>query len=150
MKRIGRGIDRNESGLTLVEILASIVILALIFMSILMILSQTAKTNKTSEDIIDATYIAQTEMEKIYGASKERQSKMIDWFEGKYNKETPNKGWQIFKKKEDNYWIEIMVKTEELHRIVVKVYDEPDATKPKAQMENHLTWEEPDQNEAAP
>ena len=61
--------ENDESGLSLVEVLASIVILTLLLTTFLMMFLQSAKVNKTSENIIDATYIAQTEMEKIYALS---------------------------------------------------------------------------------
>src|SRR5690625_3684322 len=61
----------NENGLTLVEVLASVVLLTIIITIFLNVFMQSAKTNTTSEEIVDATYLAQTEMEKIYSKSIE-------------------------------------------------------------------------------
>jgi len=60
----------GENGLSLVEVLASFVILTLLLTTFLMMFIQSAKVNKSSEHIIDATYIAQTEMENMYALSK--------------------------------------------------------------------------------
>ena len=61
---------QNEKGVTLVEVVASFVILVILLVSFYTLFIQTAKTTKSSEDIVDATYIAQTEMEHIFNASK--------------------------------------------------------------------------------
>src|SRR5699024_10249125 len=61
----------NENGLTLVEVLASVVLLTIIITIFLNVFIQSAKTNTTSEEVVDATYLAQTEMERIYSKSLE-------------------------------------------------------------------------------
>lgn len=71
IKQLFKKIHINERGLTLAEVLASIVILSILLFSALNIIIQTAKTNTVSEQIIDATYVAQTEMEHIYKASQQ-------------------------------------------------------------------------------
>ena len=69
MGKLKLKLQKNEKGISLVEVLASIVILTLLLTTFLMMFVQSAKTNKKSEEIIDATYIAQTEMENIYAVS---------------------------------------------------------------------------------
>src|SRR5690625_4357208 len=64
---------QNEQGLTLVEVLASVVLLTLLLTTFITVFIQSAKMNQTSEMIIDATYIAQTEMEKVYSQSKKEE-----------------------------------------------------------------------------
>ncbi|MFC4386282.1 prepilin-type N-terminal cleavage/methylation domain-containing protein [Gracilibacillus marinus] len=59
----------NQKGLTLVELLASIVILSIIIVTFTTFFIQSAKTTSMSSDITDATYVAQTEMEEIYHLS---------------------------------------------------------------------------------
>lgn len=133
----------NEKGLTLVEILAAIVIISLIFVSIVTILNLTAKTNKTSEEIIDATYVAQQEMEYIYKISNENGS-----FESleKYTVREPKDGWDIYESTEDHFKLEIKTKETEdsMVRVLVRVYERTSETKdePKAQMETLLNWGE--------
>lgn len=135
----------DENGLTLVEILAAIVIISLIFVSIVTILNLTAKTNKSSEDIIDATYVAQEEMEYIYKISRENGS--FESLEA-YGSPTEEDGWDIYWKDnvESKYQVEVREKKLEdsMVRIVVRVYEQTadSSEKPKAQMETLLNWGE--------
>ena len=136
----------NKKGLTLVEILAAIVIISIIFISIITILNLTAKSNRTSHEIIDATYIAQREMEFIYKLSSENV-KLESYEDYVVNREDGE--WTVYRKKtatEDDYFIEIKEdKTEEpMIRIVVQVFDKSskEMIEPKAQMETLLKWGE--------
>lgn len=63
---------KNEKGMTLIEVIAATVILAIILLSFTGLLVQSKKTNKTSETISDATYTAQKEMEKYYSIAKDK------------------------------------------------------------------------------
>jgi prepilin-type N-terminal cleavage/methylation domain-containing protein len=55
----------NQKGLTLIEVLASIVILSIIGMSLLTFFVQSARSNNLSKNMMDATYVAQTQIEEI-------------------------------------------------------------------------------------
>lgn len=142
-------IQEQQQGLTLVETIAGIVIISIILLSIVTLLTQTAKTNRTSEQLIDATYIAQTEMETIYKLSLENKelSEVTE-----YNKQTENNQTTIYTKIDEtnNYKIEIIEQKDEspMRRIIVKVYDQKDNTKIKAQMESLYNWEA--ENEVSP
>lgn len=57
---------KNEAGLTLVEVLASIVILSLIIVTFLAFFINSARTTEISSDNLDANFIAQEYMEEIY------------------------------------------------------------------------------------
>ena len=59
-------ISRNVKGMTLIEVIASIVILSIIFMSFFSIFLSSKKVTVASEEIIDTTYIAQQTMEETY------------------------------------------------------------------------------------
>lgn len=56
----------NEEGVSLIEVVASIVLLSIIILSVFYLLVQSSKTTVTSEEIVEATYIAQTEMEELF------------------------------------------------------------------------------------
>ena len=144
----------NENGLTLVEVLASIVILSIILVSILMILLQSMKAKQTSEEIIDATYIAQTEMEFLYDLSRQ---------DGNHIEEIINRGYtelpddEVFiSETDEGFEVEITLTTpsennlSDMKRVIVKVYDQENLEKPKAQMENLFEWGADDNEEAAP
>lgn len=60
----------NKKGSTLVEVIASFVILVILLVSFFTLFIQTKQTTKSSETIVDATYVAQTEMENFYSISK--------------------------------------------------------------------------------
>ena len=62
----------NQNGLTLVELLGSIVILSIIVVSFLGFFIQSARTTKVSGEIIDASYIAQQQAEEIYNYSTDQ------------------------------------------------------------------------------
>lgn len=57
---------RNEKGLTLVEVLASIVILSLIVVTFLTFFINSARTTEISEENLNASFIAQEYMEEVY------------------------------------------------------------------------------------
>lgn len=130
----------NEKGLTLIEVLASIVILSIIVIFVLLIFNQTMRTNKTSESIIDATYIAQKEMEQIYNISRQQKPQLSEsnsyiW------QQTNGDKWDIYKKELENseFSIEVRKKdVDDMVRILVLVYDADNTL--KAQMENLLQW----------
>lgn len=56
----------NEEGVSLIEVVASIVLLTIIILSVFYLLVQSSKTTVTSEEIVETTYIAQTEMEELF------------------------------------------------------------------------------------
>ena len=62
----------NQDGLTLVELLGSIVILSIIVVAFLGFFIQSARTTKVSGEIIDAAYLAQQQAEEIYNHSNHR------------------------------------------------------------------------------
>lgn len=137
----------DEKGLTLVEVLAAVVILSLIFVSIVNMLNQSARANKTSEEIIDATYITQREMETIYKLSKE--GKHLDAITD-YMKQPNEANWEVYHKNvNDQLLLEIKQDDSDkpMVRIVVTAYEVEDLAKtnPKAKMETLLKWEEADE-----
>ncbi len=56
----------QDCGLTLIEVIASIVLISVILLSFMGMFLQTSRTTATSDDIVNATYIAQKGMESIY------------------------------------------------------------------------------------
>lgn len=141
----------NEKGLTLIEILAGIVILTLIFVSVIALLNSSMRMNKTSEKIIDATYVVQEEMEQLYKYSTENVH--LNHLTEEYSYQGEDGGWEIYHKQaEGNFFLEIKQNDSDdpLVRVVVSAYDQNDSTKKdrKAQMETLLLWG--DENETSP
>lgn len=146
MKKIKKQIMMEETGITLVEVIASIALLSVIMLLFFMIFSQFLNTSNKSEDIISATYVAQTEMEQLYQLSKtvsisEVEDKLL---ENGYINIGMIDEWIVFEKYEQ-YDIRIKLKLldEEtnLEPVVIEVYD-PSTSKLEAKMESLFTWKE--------
>lgn len=104
---------KSEAGVTLVELLVSIVILSILMSIFLGMFIQSSKVNVKSEEVIDATYVAQTEMENLYALSKEtelngREIAIIDVL-GFPDVSNSEPDFQIFKKETDAYEIKLKV-----------------------------------------
>ncbi|QCR32035.1 hypothetical protein [Lysinibacillus sp. SGAir0095] len=158
MKKSLRTVRLNEYGISLVEVITSIVILFIILISIFTLLTQSAKTTKNSENIFNATYIAQSEIEKTYEAVKSYNFTApycknailnIDKNEQanfKYTLISENNCSLTFEKyhqQTNNYIIlEIAPKTSYsyISSILIKVYEKKEDTRPKAQMQSTLEW----------
>src|SRR5699024_8050009 len=56
---------KSESGVTLVELLAAITILSLFVTAFLAFFTQAANTNNITNEVNEATFIAQEEMERV-------------------------------------------------------------------------------------
>ncbi|RHW39491.1 prepilin-type N-terminal cleavage/methylation domain-containing protein [Lysinibacillus yapensis] len=140
----------NQSGLSLVEVVASIVILSIILLSFFTMLVQSAKTTKTSEEIIDATYIAQTEIEELYAYSAKNpfpignfEANIFPNFHFIKSKNENGIEEYYYEKQESAYIIlKVTPKTiasTNLTRVLIQIYDKKNGTM-KAQMENTLEW----------
>ncbi|WP_399631806.1 hypothetical protein [Sporosarcina sp. SG10008] len=134
----------GENGLSLVEVLASFVILTLLLTTFLMMFIQSAKVNKASEHIIDATYIAQTEMENIYALSKTTKNGAKEaTIKGLgYTNGSKENGWIVFEKKyNSNVLIKVKLQNKKgnMDRVLVEVRGIPDDNL-QAQMENVVVW----------
>ncbi|WP_413526859.1 type IV pilus modification PilV family protein [Marinilactibacillus psychrotolerans] len=66
---------KSQQGTTLVELIVAIGILAIVVTSFLIFFIQSSQTTQSSENITDATYLAQEEMESLYHLS---DSKTLD------------------------------------------------------------------------
>ncbi|QHS24608.1 type II secretion system protein [Virgibacillus sp. MSP4-1] len=138
----------NEQGVTLVEVLVSFVILSIILVSLLSFFSQSARTNQTSEEILDATYMAQTQMEQLYQLSKDYtiEQGITQLNNQNFANITTNNEQNTFhlEKPSSHFWITVEInKTEkdmdDLYNVLVKVYDQ-DKERLEAQMETILAW----------
>lgn len=140
----------NKDGFTLVEVLASIVLLTLILTTFLMMFAMGAKTNVASETIFDSTYEVQNELEKIIELSSRptvpENRLFIIQEELGYDRQPSilksEVDWDVLSKDVQHYKMNIYLeKTEDqLARVLVELVEEPN-TNPKAQMETILTWE---------
>lgn len=63
-------IKNNQNGLTLLEVLLSLVLLTIIILFFSTMFIQSNLTNSRTESLMDATYVAQKCMEKVVGGTK--------------------------------------------------------------------------------
>lgn len=135
----------NEKGLTLVEVLASIVILSIVVTTFLLVFSQTAKTTKQSEEKVDATYVAQTEMENMYEMSQDYTLDETYKELNGYTK-TSDGDWNRFEidKEDGNFHITISFNELDtgMTRVVIEVESTIENDPTKAHMENLYKWKE--------
>ncbi|MCH1626576.1 type IV pilus modification PilV family protein [Ferdinandcohnia quinoae] len=136
----------SQKGITLVEILASIVILTIIIFTFLSMYIHSAKTNKISKDILDATYVAQSQIESIYNISN--NTNLIDGLSAlhtnlgfKSNGADCNTGCE-FDKQENGYYILLSISGEsnDLYKVIINVFNNPSMEQKEAQIETLLSW----------
>ncbi|OKL38255.1 type IV pilus modification PilV family protein [Domibacillus mangrovi] len=125
----------SNDGMTLIEILLSIVILTIVVLSFSAMFIQSARTNQQTESAMDATYVAQTCIEEVIHKSIENSmvcpvTKAV----------TPAEGYdQTYRGTIDTFYVNIN-KSNHDGKVVVKVFrseeeaEDPEQT-PQAQME---------------
>lgn len=144
MKRKKNNVLKSQSGLSLVEVVASIVILMMIVLSFFGLLIQSNKTGNSSEQIIDATFLAQREMEKMYDYfSTTTQSNWQSSFP--YTKDTVNSsgttsifGPETLANTKNNEMIKVTVQelvSDNLVKVKIEIFDSK-AKILKAKVEN--------------
>ena len=128
----------DESGVTLIELLASLAILTLIVASFLGFFIQSARTTSRTSEVDEATFLAQEEMEELVYLSS---NGIIP--EGFDEGESINY--------ERTYTVKISYKedTNELYAVIVEVFegDTDDDSARKAIMENRLPFDRTEADE---
>lgn len=142
--------DSKESGFTLVEVLTSTVLIALILTTFMTMFAMGAKTNVASEKIFDNTYLVQNEMEKVIALSKTPfsgdRAAHIDTNTDYVVKNPVLKDgitWDVLTK-QLNSTHEIIIRLEDTEQPETKLVIElmnNDELRTEAKMETLLTWE---------
>ncbi|MCM3386968.1 hypothetical protein M3649_02340 [Ureibacillus chungkukjangi] len=139
----------NENGISLLEAVTSILLLSIILICIFNMIIESSKTTARSEDIIDATYIAQSEMEELYKFAKDNKLDLPNLYYNSTNRNYTNKGLingkYVFESEKEDIYIKLLFKVDNtynnLTRVIVQVYEEVSNKQVlKAQMENTLEW----------
>ncbi|MBU9721917.1 MULTISPECIES: type IV pilus modification PilV family protein [Bacillaceae] len=133
---------KSEHGRTLIEIVLSIAVLAIIIIPFTSMFVQSAKTLNVSDEIMDATYVAQTVMEEIYHLSQ-TTSYQAESLPSEYVSIPSEEGDKFFTILED-YYVELTMKQEntesQLVNVLTRVYNNSSKEKLEAQMETYLLW----------
>ena len=125
-----KNISSNRKGMTLIEIVVSVALLAIIVVQFLNMFLQSTVTTKKSEVIIDATYVAQRVMENIYNDS---QAGTVDIPPAGVDEEWDSWG--------GNYWVSKKISVENnLVSVIVKIYSDNAKLEHEAQMETKFLW----------
>lgn len=129
--------QKEDTGVTLVELLAAIAILSIVVTAFLAFFIQAANTNSQTNEVNEATFLAQEEMEFIthYSTgdySPEEVTGLFERVDGKFLRETSSNGYaiktELFEPGNE----------ETLYKIVVVVTE---GGKDRAKMETRLPFE---------
>lgn len=139
----------NEKGLTLIEVLASIVILSIIGVSLLTFFVQSARSNNLSKTMMDATYVAQSYIEEINNLNNSSSTPtnitvLGDKIKniGFVSDNSPGTGCSSCYKKDltgNSRFVHVKLthQSDSLGKVLVKVFT---GTKQEAQMEMLISW----------
>lgn len=128
---------KEKEGMTLIEVLLSIVILSIVIVTFLTMFVQSARTNKYSEKMLNATYTAQTEMEKIYNKSTQNVA-----IKAGMNSLGFSGDESLFEKESNGFYVTAeVVPVGNIKKVIVKVYRNRSDKKLEAQMETRMEWQ---------
>lgn len=134
----------SQRGLTLIELLASIIILSIIIISLLSMFLQSARSNGISKKMMDATYLAETQIEEINNINTSLTTPSLD----NLNLRLVN-AYQMdrscstcYGTTQNGHYVFIQLKSvsTDLGKVIVKVYKDDQKTIQEAQMEILLSW----------
>ena len=136
---------KYNRGFTLIEVLASILLLSVIIISSLSLFVQTSMTTNVSKNIMDATYAAQASMEEINMmiTNTTSLSNLSNQLINNEYKQLKSDG-TLYEKTVTNGYItvEIIQREAPLVTVKVKVYDNKSKTKLGAYMEMLSSWKQ--------
>lgn len=137
----------TRKGMTLIENIISLALLAIIIVPFLTMFVNSTSTNSKSQNILEATYLAQSTMEELYSLSisypfsdgllqltTNGYTETVIVSDDDYN----------YVKEQGDYYIKIEIRnsayTGSLVKSVVKIYNNSSMDKLVSQMETILTW----------
>lgn len=145
-----KSLIKSNTGSIFVEILISLILISMVLLTFMSMFVISAKVNRKSKDVLDATYSAQNLMEKLYDLSlskslkttlNELQDSVLA--ESKYEE---NAGEQVILGKYEDFDVAITIKEteeEELRLVKVEVYSD-DTTQSQAVMQSNFLWQSDD------
>ncbi|MDZ5710731.1 type IV pilus modification PilV family protein [Jeotgalibacillus haloalkalitolerans] len=146
----------NERGVTLVEVLASVVIVVLLAMVFMNLFLTSARSNEVSEEVVDHTFVAQRQMEDLYEAGQQYRFDEIetalttDPYDLLLEQSLPDE--KIFSKTEGGSRVEVTLSpyisddetftdlTEVLTKAVVEVSSPSEQGDPFTKIEGLIEW----------
>lgn len=143
---------KNDKGFTLLELVVSIALLALIVGALLSAFTFSTKTNIKSSAIVDEGYLAQEWMEKIYDLSKTKT--LTELADALLAEGFPYFEWGVpadyytFQADKDGYHVYITIKLKEyidydiLKYVLVEIYEDDTLNNKMAMLQNIISIKE--------
>lgn len=133
---------KSENGRTLIEIVVSIAVLAIIIVPFTSLFIQSSKSLNVSDEIMDATYVAQTVMEEVYHLSQ-TTSFPPDNYPPDIDV-VPDGDDYVTKMNLEGFHVVLALSKDnsssELVNVLTQVYDNSSNMKLESQMETYLLW----------
>jgi competence protein ComGC len=142
---------KSNTGSIFVEILISLILISMVLLTFMSMFVTSAKVNRKSKDVLDATYSAQSLMEKLYDLSvskslentlNELQDSVLA--DSEYKEKD---GGQVIEGKYEDFDVKITIKDreeEELRTVKVEVYSDATYKQSQAIMQSNLLWKDDD------
>ena len=146
-----KSLIKSNTGSIFVEILISLILISMVLLTFMSMFVTSAKVNRKSKDVLDATYSAQDLMEELYDLSLSKSLKTtLDELQNSiltdsFHEEIADE--QVILGKYDDKDIAITIKDtedEKLSLVKVEVYSDDTYTQSQAVMQSNLLWKDDD------
>lgn len=152
-----KSLIKSNTGSIFVEILISLILISMVLLTFMSMFVTSAKVNRKSKDVLDATYSAQNLMEELYdlSLSKSLETTLNELQDSvlaeSFHKEIA--GEQVILGKYEDFDVAITIKDteeEELRLVKVEVYSDDTHTQSQAVMQSNLLWKDDDIDDPEP
>ncbi len=152
-----KSLIKSNTGSIFVEILISLILISMVLLTFMSMFVTSAKVNRKSRDVLDATYSAQDLMEELYDLSLSKSLKTtLDELQNSiltdsFHEEIADE--QVILGKYDDKDIAITIKDtedEKLSLVKVEVYSDDTYTQSQAVMQSNLLWKDDDIDDPEP
>lgn len=152
-----KSLIKSNTGSIFVEILISLILISMVLLTFMSMFVTSAKVNRKSKDVLDATYSAQNLMEELYDLSLSKSLETsLDELQNSiltdsFHEEIADE--QVILGKYDDKDIAITIKDtedEKLSLVKVEVYSDDTYTQSQAVMQSNLLWKDDDIDDPEP
>ena len=152
-----KSLIKSNTGSIFVEILISLILISMVLLTFMSMFVTSAKVNRKSKDVLDATYSAQNLMEELYhlSLSKTLETTVGDLrsfilSDSSYENLDDE---EVIRGKYDDLDVAITIKDtedEKLSLVKVEVYSDDTYTQSQAVMQSNLLWKDDDIDDPEP
>ena len=152
-----KSLIKSNTGSIFVEILISLILISMVLLTFMSMFVTSAKVNRKSKDVLDATYSAQNLMEELYDLSL---SKTLETTVGDLRSSILSDSSyddlddeEVIRGKYDDLDVAITIKDtedEKLSLVKVEVYSDDTYTQSQAVMQSNLLWKDDDIDDPEP